>query len=77
MDVMAEALEHEAAIWETMVYEERHVSRARYTALTADLAPVLARHRGKGGTPERHVVRKGRRPPHSINATKDPVRGWG
>ena len=90
-DVLAisqDAPAQESLVWETLVYQQRLVGRGPYCALTQDLpvaTPQPGRYqvgvggevravgthrRGKGGK------RTGRRQSTSVNALKEPVRGW-
>jgi anaerobic magnesium-protoporphyrin IX monomethyl ester cyclase len=65
----------ELAIWHQLVRQQRHVSRAAYTALARALPPLLPRPRryqfiaGQPPAPARAAAKaKGRRPPNASNA---------
>jgi hypothetical protein len=69
LDEVAASGAAESEIWHTLVRERRHVSRAAYHALAAEL-PVVAPHPRRwrfaaGLTPE--PVRRGRRPSNRVN----------
>jgi hypothetical protein len=75
LDEVAGSDENEAEIWHHLVRERRHVSRAAYVALAAQLSSVLPRARPRlyrfraGEPPVRgRAAPTGRRPPNSSNA---------
>lgn len=73
--VEAESAAHEAAIWQTLVYELRRVTRADYDALAkeaprAKASPSLWTCAPGGGPVRVPDPTKGRRTSHAVNATK-------
>lgn len=73
LDEVARSDEQELKIWHQLVREQRHVSRAAYTAMAKALEPVRPRPRRyafkAGASPEAGArSAKGRRPPNSSNA---------
>lgn len=88
-EVMRVSAENEAAIWNDLVAEQRHVSRALYRSQADALAPIQASpgswkvaageapsRVGAQALSRRMARRHGRRPSTAGNAAKEPVRGW-
>src|SRR5262249_1082938 len=75
LDQVAASDEREQRIWHALVRERRHVSRAAWQALAAEippLAPKPRRYRFRAGEPpvlRGARLRPGRRPPNTVNST--------